>query len=119
MRLPWSSRKIPEDRKPKELRSKPAEQPPIPSITCPKCGWISYDFNDIREKYCGHCHKYHDEVDPPPIEVKRDFIKEVKILLASLTYGDKMELCQQLSKILDSKLTADEIAACLYKFSQS
>jgi hypothetical protein len=30
-----------------------------PSITCPQCGWISYNFNDIKEKYCGHCHLFH------------------------------------------------------------
>lgn len=26
------------------------------SITCPHCGWTSYNKNDIREGYCGNCH---------------------------------------------------------------
>jgi ribosomal protein L37E len=29
-----------------------------PSITCPRCGWTSYNPNDIREGYCGHCHAW-------------------------------------------------------------
>lgn len=30
------------------------------SIRCPQCGWVSYNPNDVRERYCGHCHQYHD-----------------------------------------------------------
>jgi len=33
-----------------------------PSITCPTCGMVSYNHNDIRERYCGHCHQFHDEM---------------------------------------------------------
>ncbi len=29
------------------------------SITCPKCGKISYNENDIKNRYCGQCHKFH------------------------------------------------------------
>lgn len=29
-------------------------------ITCPQCAMTSYNPNDIREKYCGNCHQYHD-----------------------------------------------------------
>lgn len=32
-----------------------------PSITCPVCHRTSYNLNDIREKYCGFCHKFNDE----------------------------------------------------------
>lgn len=28
------------------------------SIVCPKCGWATYNPNDIRERYCGHCHVF-------------------------------------------------------------
>jgi hypothetical protein len=28
------------------------------SITCPECGWTSYNPNDVREGYCGHCHDF-------------------------------------------------------------
>jgi len=38
------------------------------SITCPKCGMVSYNQNDVENKYCGNCHQFHsdmqDEVDP-------------------------------------------------------
>lgn len=30
------------------------------SITCPQCGRTSYNPNDVRERYCGNCHQYHD-----------------------------------------------------------
>lgn len=29
------------------------------SITCPRCGRISYNPNDIKEHYCGYCHQWH------------------------------------------------------------
>ena len=33
--------------------------PPEPkSITCPKCERTSYNRNDVREGYCGHCHDW-------------------------------------------------------------
>lgn len=31
------------------------------SIRCETCGFVSYNSNDIREKYCGHCRMYHDD----------------------------------------------------------
>lgn len=32
----------------------------VPSITCPRCGRTTYNPNDIRERYCGHCHAWHE-----------------------------------------------------------
>lgn len=34
------------------------------SITCLTCRTLSFNPNDIRNRYCGFCHKYHE--DPPP-----------------------------------------------------
>lgn len=31
-------------------------------ITCPQCGMTSYNLNDIKEKYCGHCHQWHEDM---------------------------------------------------------
>jgi hypothetical protein len=31
------------------------------SITCLVCGWTSHNPNDVRERYCGHCHAFHDD----------------------------------------------------------
>lgn len=28
------------------------------SITCPVCGRTSWNPNDVREGYCGHCHAW-------------------------------------------------------------
>jgi hypothetical protein len=33
------------------------------SIVCPRCGRRSYNVNDIRQRYCGHCHMHHDDMD--------------------------------------------------------
>jgi hypothetical protein len=32
-----------------------------PSITCPQCGATSYNLNDIEHRYCGRCHRFHDD----------------------------------------------------------
>jgi len=32
-----------------------------PSITCPRCGSVSYNLHDIEERYCGRCHRFHEE----------------------------------------------------------
>lgn len=33
------------------------------SITCPRCGITSHNFNDVREGYCGSCHDWTSCVD--------------------------------------------------------
>lgn len=33
-----------------------------PSIACPKCGMVSFNPNDVRERYCGACHAFHDDL---------------------------------------------------------
>lgn len=30
------------------------------AIKCLNCGRTSYNLNDIRERYCGYCHQFHD-----------------------------------------------------------
>lgn len=34
----------------------------ISSITCPVCHRTSYNPHDIRERYCGACHRFHDDL---------------------------------------------------------
>jgi hypothetical protein len=29
------------------------------AVLCLRCGFRSYNSNDIRELYCGHCHQFH------------------------------------------------------------
>jgi hypothetical protein len=31
------------------------------SITCPVCGKTSHNTNDVQHRYCGFCHKFHDQ----------------------------------------------------------
>jgi hypothetical protein len=33
-----------------------------PYIVCPKCGMVSHNPNDVRERYCGNCHSFHDQM---------------------------------------------------------
>lgn len=33
------------------------------AITCKKCGRTSHNENDVRHKYCGHCHVFHGQAD--------------------------------------------------------
>lgn len=37
-----------------------------PSITCPRCGRTSYNTNDIKERYCGYCHMWHENMGVKP-----------------------------------------------------
>jgi ribosomal protein L37E len=31
------------------------------SITCHTCGRTSYHPEDVRQRYCGYCHVFHDD----------------------------------------------------------
>jgi ribosomal protein L37E len=31
------------------------------SITCVRCGLKSYNINDVVQRYCGNCHRFHEE----------------------------------------------------------
>ena len=31
------------------------------SITCPVCGYTSYNPNDVKNRYCGNCHVFIDD----------------------------------------------------------
>lgn len=37
-----------------------------PFIECLLCGRLSYNRNDIKYRYCGKCHKFHDDIQPSP-----------------------------------------------------
>lgn len=36
----------------------------LASISCPFCQRVSYNPNDIAQKYCGACHRFHDGRQP-------------------------------------------------------
>jgi hypothetical protein len=31
------------------------------AIECLRCGMVSYHPEDVRQRYCGHCHRFHDD----------------------------------------------------------
>jgi hypothetical protein len=35
------------------------------SITCKRCKRKSYNLNDVANRYCDHCHQFHDDIWPP------------------------------------------------------
>lgn len=40
---------------------------PQPYIVCPRCGWTSHNRNDVAQRYCGHCHVFHDDLRQPAL----------------------------------------------------
>lgn len=40
------------------------DQPQQPYIVCPRCGSVSHHPQDISERYCGRCHRFHNEGQP-------------------------------------------------------
>jgi ribosomal protein L37E len=34
------------------------------SITCARCGLTSYNINDVVQRYCGNCHRFHEDEEP-------------------------------------------------------
>jgi Zn-finger nucleic acid-binding protein len=49
------------------------------SFVCPHCGAESFNSNDIRERYCGRCHVFVDDLDVPlrSVTIQR-LIEEVR-----------------------------------------
>ena len=35
------------------------------NFTCPLCGAVSYNSNDISNRYCGRCHRFVDDPQTP------------------------------------------------------
>jgi ribosomal protein L37E len=33
-----------------------------PYIVCPKCGTVSHNANDVKNRYCGACKGFHDDL---------------------------------------------------------
>lgn len=33
----------------------------VRGIYCTHCTWVSYSQGDIENRYCGHCHKFHED----------------------------------------------------------
>jgi len=53
---------------------------PEPSFTCPKCGAVSHNANDIEQRYCGRCHAFM-MVDPPP-EMRAEIEAKLAVIRA-------------------------------------
>jgi len=47
------------------------------SITCKLCLKTSYHLVDVRERYCGFCHEFHDERALRKAMVKQGHMKEI------------------------------------------
>lgn len=49
--------------------------PTSPSFRCPECGAVSYHPEDIRQGYCGRCHKWTGE---EPTQADDDLVAEIE-----------------------------------------
>ena len=36
------------------------------AIRCHRCQAISFHPSDVRERYCGACHRFHEDIDAGP-----------------------------------------------------
>ena len=61
---------------------------------------------------------FHDDM-VRDLDKKIDRVVEVRINLRALRYGEKMMMCEQLSKILQGKLSPDELAAAIYRWTNN
>lgn len=34
------------------------------AIKCLTCGRVSHNLNDVKHRYCGYCHTFHEDEDP-------------------------------------------------------
>ena len=51
----------------------------IAKFVCPTCGRVSYNKNDVRERYCGFCHTFAD--------------RNVVSFIPQVTYGPDRFIC--------------------------
>jgi ribosomal protein S27AE len=48
---------------PERIADEQYRENPQPYIVCPKCGMVSHNPNDVRERYCGNCHAFHADLE--------------------------------------------------------
>lgn len=51
----------PEKKKTYEIIISQGTQGTFKGIKCFTCGLTSWNEHDIKEKYCGNCHKFHED----------------------------------------------------------
>ncbi|MEA3211296.1 MAG: hypothetical protein QOE70_4353 [Chthoniobacter sp.] len=72
------------------------------SITCHACGRTSHNSNDVREKYCGHCHRF---LSDPDLDLEARF-------LAALGHHAKTPVILHLDALSVFELVAALQLAC-------
>jgi hypothetical protein len=70
-----------------------------PSFTCPRCGFVSYNTNDIAHAYCVRCHVFtNDEVSdmssvkPGPKELQLKALREARAARVKAIGKPKLKL---------------------------
>jgi hypothetical protein len=74
------------------------------SITCHTCGRTSANPNDIRERYCGHCHVFHDDAAGAEPLVTEALTRELRALAPMGPIGLRPETVLQLVGLLQLAL---------------
>lgn len=49
-------------------------------IQCLLCGLTSFNYNDITNKYCGHCHIFHE--DSLPADKEKEIVRAIEEAIA-------------------------------------
>lgn len=68
-------------------------------IKCLFCNKISSNKNDISEKYCGFCKKFHGPIIPVPVESRPTVFD--RFFLDSPSVGDPDCKCSHCAKIIE------------------
>lgn len=54
-----------------------SEQSGQDQIMCLHCGRVSHNSNDVANKYCGHCHIFHEIPHPQPHPQNKKSLSDV------------------------------------------
>lgn len=82
-------------------------------ITCPRCRWISFNKNDVEQRYCGNCHMFHDARIHPGLSAitgmeidmifhfKFEYVHLLKWFTDSPDTGDPKCICSYCTKVIE------------------
>lgn len=59
------------------------------SITCPQCGWTSHHPADVKWRFCGRCHQYHDKMYITKMRAALKLTPEDEEAIARLLDGEE------------------------------
>ncbi len=69
------------------------------SVTCPECKKTSFHPEDVKQKYCGNCHEFHDF-----LKMKKTLIPEDKISYTDAWHQLSDQIAKKAHNLSDEKM---------------